>query len=79
MEVHLPNPIARDIERHIAAETGDSPLDVIEKALKLLNTVEFSAGANVHGNSEANLDSFRGMAPGWTIDQMLRDRRDGLL
>jgi hypothetical protein len=69
MELHIPESVATRIQKHIEANLGTSPLDVVEKALDSLESDDRNFN---------RFAAYRGMASGWSVEQMLKDRREGL-
>lgn len=76
-EIALPTQLVNRIHSHVQANPEWTPADVVTLALRA-----FEDGNEEEIDMSDLLDRFarfRGMAKGWTLKEMLQDRRDGLL
>jgi hypothetical protein len=69
MELQLPETVASRIQKHMEANGGGSPLEVVERALDSLDS---------SGRVADRFAKYRGMATGWSVERMFKDRREGL-
>lgn len=76
-DITLPAQLVDRIHSHVQANPEWTPADVVTLALRA-----FEDGNEDEAHAAELLERFarfRGMAKGWTVEDMLQDRREGLL
>lgn len=79
MDVHLPDEFANRVNRHVDPERGVTPLTVLQKAMDC-----FEASSNTQFTTDdaekaiEKLRGFRGALQETTVEETLKDRREGL-